>query len=50
MSCVILFVIVMSCVLDEGDEMQQLEARARQLAAESLKEKAQAEKKLLFVR
>ncbi|CAG5132124.1 unnamed protein product, partial [Candidula unifasciata] len=34
----------------EGDEMQQLEARARQLARESLQEKAQAEKKLLFVR
>ncbi|GFR74170.1 pre-mRNA-splicing factor SYF1 [Elysia marginata] len=35
---------------DEGDEMQQLEARARQLAQQSLQEKAQAEKKLLFVR
>lgn len=36
--------------LEEGDEMQQLEARARQLAQQSLQEKAQAEKKLLFVR
>ena len=32
------------------DEMQQLEARARQMAQESLQEKAQANKKLLFVR
>ena len=30
--------------------MQQLEAKARQLAEESLQEKAAADKKLLFVR
>ncbi|PVD22082.1 hypothetical protein C0Q70_17885 [Pomacea canaliculata] len=34
----------------EPNTMQQLEARARQLAEESLREKAAAEKKLLFVR
>ena len=41
---------VCAAATEPAGGMQQLEARARQLAEESLKEKAAAEKKLLFVR
>lgn len=51
--CILVFSYeTLTCCLIGGTEsgMQQLEARARQLAEESMQEKAAAEKKLLFVR